>query len=66
MIKKNDAETAPTKSAIWDEFREQHQHQSIKSTIFNAQLALIWFKKGADVIQIFVDISARHLFLVIF
>ena len=24
------AKTAPSKSVIWDEFSEQHQHQSIK------------------------------------
>ena len=28
--------------AFWDEFSEQHQHQSIKSTICSAQLAPFW------------------------
>ena len=35
------AVTAFSYVTIWDEFIEQHWHQSIKSTIFNAQLALI-------------------------
>ena len=34
-------ETAPSNGAIWDEFSEQHCHQCIKSTIFNARSALI-------------------------
>ena len=34
------AETAPSKGAIWNEISEQHQHQSIIRTIFNAQIAL--------------------------
>ena len=29
-ILKIDAETAPPNGAIWDEFSEQHYHQSIK------------------------------------
>ena len=33
-------ETAPSKRALWDEFSEQYQHQSIKKNIFNAQLSL--------------------------
>ena len=33
MMKKNDAGTAHYKGAIWDEFSEQHQHQSIKKSI---------------------------------
>ena len=36
-----DAGTEPSKVAIYDKFSEQHQHQSIKSTIFNAQAALL-------------------------
>ena len=27
---KNDAGTAPSKGAVWEEFNEQQQHQSIK------------------------------------
>ena len=30
IINKIDDETAPSYGAIWDEFIEQHQHQSIK------------------------------------
>ena len=30
MIRNIDAGTAPSKSAKWEEFSEQHQHQSIK------------------------------------
>ena len=41
IIFKNNAGTASSKVVIWDEFIEQHQHQSIqKRTIFNVQLAL--------------------------
>ena len=29
-VQEIDAGTAAFKDAIWDEFREQHQHQSIK------------------------------------
>ena len=32
-IKKDYAETTPYNGAIWDEFSEQHKHQSIKSHI---------------------------------
>jgi hypothetical protein len=35
------AETAPFDGAIWDEFSEQHQHQSKKSTSFHS---LFWCK----------------------
>ena len=36
---------APFSGAIWDEFSEQHYHQSIKkSTKFDDQLALFWCK----------------------
>ena len=35
----NYAETAPSNGSIW-EFSEQHQHLRIKSTMFNARLAL--------------------------
>ena len=37
------AGTAPSSAcAIWDEFRKQHQHQGIKSTILITQLTLFW------------------------
>ena len=40
---------APYNGAIWDEFGEQHQHQSIKKrSILNDQLALF----GANKVQI--------------
>ena len=38
------AETAHSNGAIWDEFCKQHQHQSIKSTILNARLALFFMQ----------------------
>ena len=34
--------TFSSKDDIWDEFSEQFQHKSIKSTIFTAQLAFFW------------------------
>ena len=44
--KKNTLELhIPSKGAIWVEFSEQHQNQSMKkSTKFNAQLALSWLR----------------------
>ena len=40
-------------SAIWDEFIE---HQS---TISNSYLALFWFNKGADLMDILVGLVDR-------
>ena len=41
MILKVDAGIASS-SSIWDEFNEQYQHQSIKSTMLKVQLAHFW------------------------
>ena len=34
IIKQSYAKTSPSKGAIWDEFSEQHQHQSIQKIPF--------------------------------
>ena len=59
------AGTAPPKVAIWDKSNEQHQHQSIKSTIFNAQLAFFWCKSGVDLMPILGGIYILHTYKVI-
>ena len=43
-FKKIYAGTARSKGAIWNEFSEQNQHQSIKKlSIFNTKLALFFY-----------------------
>ena len=53
MIFKNYAETTPFNDAIWVQFSEQQQHQSIKCTIFNVLVVLFWCKKDVELTQIF-------------
>ena len=56
-IIRNDAETAPSKGAIWEELSQQHQYQNIKKIIiFDDQLALFWSKEDEHVVYILVGI----------
>ena len=43
VIQQIDAIAAPSKGAIWDEFSEQHQNQSIQKP-YIMRLALFWCK----------------------
>ena len=52
IIKRIDDGTAPSKYAIWDEFNEQHQHQSIKKHHIYCLISTFWSKQGADSMHI--------------
>ena len=61
IIFKNYARAAPFIAAIWDEFGEQHQLQSIKKNtiIYNARLERFWRINVVDLMHILVGLFCR-------
>ena len=54
-LKKKYVKRAPSNGDIWDEFSEQHQHQSIKkSKIFKARLEFFFANKVQSLMHILV------------